>query len=275
MNLDPIKKLIEFQRTETLLRTLRQTRSAIPVQDAAKIIGSTDGVRLSHHIRRSMVEDQKSGRPFQASLIVSDKKTPLNIYFQVAQELGYDVSDRKQFWLSQLQKLGIQQNIARSVNRNRQGQEPRRTSGNNGNQAQNRQGNVTQNDPWYETSDRNQNQNGQNQNGQNQNGQNQNGQNQNGQNQNGRNQSGRNGHVQNDSNDMTINSLMGNQVRTEGLRTEGLRTEGLSGKRNRGGRGRKHRNSQNLSGSEGFGIDFIRDESVRGETSPTVSLTDI
>jgi len=255
MNLDPIKKLIEFQRTETLLRTLRQTRSAIPVQDAAKIIGSTDGVRLSHHIRRSMVEDQKSGRPFQASLIVSDKKTPLNIYFQVAQELGYDVSDRKQFWLSQLQKLGIQQNIARSVNRNRQGQEPRRTSGNNGNQAQNRQGNVTQNDPWYETSDRNQNQNGQNQNG-------------------------RNGHVQNDSNDMTINSLMGNQVRTEGLRTEGLRTEGLrteglSGKRNRGGRGRKHRNSQNLSGSEGFGIDFIRDESVRGETSPTVSLTDI
>jgi len=260
MNLDPIKKLIEFQRTETLLRTLRQTRSAIPVQDAAKIIGSTDGVRLSHHIRRSMVEDQKSGRPFQASLIVSDKKTPLNIYFQVAQELGYDVSDRKQFWLSQLQKLGIQQNIARSVNRNRQGQEPRRTSGNNGNQAQNRQGNVTQNDPWYETSDRNQNQNGQNQNGQNQN--------------------GRNGHVQNDSNDMTINSLMGNQVRTEGLRTEGLRTEGLrteglSGKRNRGGRGRKHRNSQNLSGSEGFGIDFIRDESVRGETSPTVSLTDI
>lgn len=113
MQFESVRKAVEYVRTESVLLTLKRVGHVVSVTEASKIVGTDSPERFQYHLIRSMQEDHRANRPFMASLIVSNGngpsgQLPPESYFVTAQQLGYNVGDRHQFWTQQLQRLGIE-----------------------------------------------------------------------------------------------------------------------------------------------------------------------
>lgn len=133
MNFETVRKAVEFERTDAALSAFRRAGHIVSLKEVTKIVGRDIGTdRVQFHLIRSMQEDHRAGRPFAASVVTGNNNLPPEEYFRTAQQLGYNVGDRYQFWQSQLQRLGINSNQTRNQNQNNQ----RQTSGQNRNQNQ-------------------------------------------------------------------------------------------------------------------------------------------
>lgn len=131
------KKVIDYEKTVTMLRTVKKVGKPITISAAMKLTG-TDPESFYHHVRRTMEEDYAANRPLLASFIVGHNNLPIPQYFQIAQELGYQIGNQKSFWQAQLQKLGVPNvsNIIRGLNV--QGKGGNKTSNGNGFQGRDR-----------------------------------------------------------------------------------------------------------------------------------------
>jgi len=63
--------------------------------------------RLNHLLGEVSTEEHEAGRGMLTVLVVYKDRdqTPGPGFFQLAEELGYDISDREAFWMSELNKV--------------------------------------------------------------------------------------------------------------------------------------------------------------------------